>query len=83
MARDKLAMVGTVVAGVLVAGAVVASLYGDFVLAKEAKQAGQTLAAGTCDNCQGDLTVVPVEGDNDAAAVCPTAGRGTPARHRF
>jgi hypothetical protein len=72
----RLAMVGTVVAGVLVVGVVGTALYADLVLAKEAKQADQTPAAGTCDNCQGDLTVVPVDGESDAAAVCPQCGHG-------
>ncbi len=73
----RLAMVGTVVAGVLVSGVVGTALYGDFVLAKEAKQADLTpAAAGTCDNCQGVLTVLPLEGASDVAAVCPLCGHG-------
>jgi hypothetical protein len=76
----RLAMVGTVVSGVIIAGVVGTSLYADLVLAKhpDLKQADQSPAAGMCENCQAELTVVPVgEDSTDAVAVCPHCGHGS------
>lgn len=70
----RLAIVGTAVAGVLIAGVVGTSLYADYVLAK---QSGQSPVADTCEKCRGPLR--DASGDGSAAqtaASCPQCGPG-------
>jgi hypothetical protein len=70
----RLAIVGTAVAGVLIAGVVGTSLYADYVLAK---QPDQSPIAGTCENCQGQHPDASGDGSApETAATCPQCGQG-------
>lgn len=69
---SRLAMVGNVVAGVVIVGAAAAVFLGDLKL--DEKQATAAAASGTCEKC-GEALPVTVEGaDEEAKIICLHCG---------